>query len=98
MAGWWSTFGPPPPKNTHHPKHGEAAARLVASGDCRFGITLCGTGQGIMLPADAVGIAGECVGSAPGQRHHPTPQVTGFSHRRKRPAPSVFCCRALCAI
>jgi ribose 5-phosphate isomerase B len=25
-------------------KHGEAASRVVASGDCRFGIILCGTG------------------------------------------------------
>jgi ribose 5-phosphate isomerase B len=27
---------------------------LVASGDCRFGIILCGTGQGIMMAANKV--------------------------------------------
>jgi ribose 5-phosphate isomerase B len=31
-------LGPTTPESTHYPKHGEAAARLVASGDCRFGI------------------------------------------------------------
>ena len=31
-----------------------AAARRVASGDCRFGIILCGTGQGIMMAANKV--------------------------------------------
>ena len=34
--------------------HGEAAARLVASGDCALGIILCGTGQGIMMSANKV--------------------------------------------
>jgi len=27
---------------------------MVASGDCRFGIVLCGTGQGIMMAANKV--------------------------------------------
>jgi len=35
-------------------EQGRAAARLVASGDCRFGIILCGTGQGIMMAANKV--------------------------------------------
>lgn len=47
-------IGPTTPESTHYPKHGEAAARLVASGDCRFGIILCGTGQGIMMAANKV--------------------------------------------
>lgn len=47
-------IGPTSPESTHYPKHGEAAARLVASGDCRLGIILCGTGQGIMMAANKV--------------------------------------------
>ncbi|AWD23366.1 ribose 5-phosphate isomerase B [Pseudogemmobacter blasticus] len=47
-------IGPTTPESTHYPAHGEAAARLVASGDCRLGIILCGTGQGIMMAANKV--------------------------------------------
>ncbi len=47
-------IGPVTPESTHYPAHGEAAARRVASGDCRFGIILCGTGQGIMMAANKV--------------------------------------------
>jgi ribose 5-phosphate isomerase B len=47
-------IGPTTPESTPYPKHGEAAARLVASADCRFGIILCGTGQGIMMAANKV--------------------------------------------
>src|SRR6187549_3581786 len=53
--GWTVVdIGPTTPESTHYPKHGEAAARLVASGDCRFGIILCGSGQGIMMAANKV--------------------------------------------
>ena len=53
--GWEPVdIGPVTPESTHYPTHGEAAARLVASGDCRFGIILCGTGQGIMMAANKV--------------------------------------------
>lgn len=47
-------IGPTNTESTHYPKHGEAAARLVASGDCQLGIILCGTGQGIMMAANKV--------------------------------------------
>lgn len=47
-------IGPTTPESTHYPKHGHAAALRVASGDCRFGIILCGTGQGIMMAANKV--------------------------------------------
>ncbi|WP_037307261.1 ribose 5-phosphate isomerase B [Ruegeria halocynthiae] len=47
-------IGPTTPESTHYPKHGEAAAQRVASGDFRFGIILCGTGQGIMMAANKV--------------------------------------------
>ncbi|MEQ5869382.1 ribose 5-phosphate isomerase B [Sagittula sp. NFXS13] len=53
--GWEAVdIGPITPESTHYPEHGEAAARQVASGDCRFGIILCGTGQGIMMAANKV--------------------------------------------
>ncbi|MCU9838797.1 ribose 5-phosphate isomerase B [Ruegeria sp. WL0004] len=47
-------IGPQTPESTHYPKHGRAAAERVASGDCRLGIILCGTGQGIMMAANKV--------------------------------------------
>ncbi|MGJ8604314.1 MAG: ribose 5-phosphate isomerase B [Marivita sp.] len=47
-------IGPTSPESTHYPKHGEAAAQRVASGDCTLGIILCGTGQGIMMAANKV--------------------------------------------
>ncbi|MGL5448533.1 MAG: RpiB/LacA/LacB family sugar-phosphate isomerase, partial [Rhabdaerophilum sp.] len=47
-------IGPTTPESTHYPKHGAAAAQLVASGDYRFGIVLCGTGQGIMMAANKI--------------------------------------------
>jgi ribose 5-phosphate isomerase B len=55
-AQGWSVvdLGPTTPESTHYPRHGEAAARLVASGDCPLGIVLCGTGQGIMMAANKV--------------------------------------------
>lgn len=53
--GWTVVdIGPTTPESTPYPKHGEAAARLVASGDCRLGIILCGTGQGIMMAANKI--------------------------------------------
>lgn len=53
--GWEAVdIGPTTPESTHYPKHGEAAAREVASGDCALGIILCGTGQGIMMAANKV--------------------------------------------
>ena len=53
--GWTVVdIGPTTKESTDYPKHGEAAARMVASGDCRFGIILCGTGQGIMMAANKV--------------------------------------------
>ena len=53
--GWVAVdIGPNTTESTHYPAHGEAAARRVASGDCRFGIILCGTGQGIMMAANKI--------------------------------------------
>lgn len=47
-------IGPMTSESTHYPKHGEAAANVVASGDADLGILLCGTGQGIMMAANKV--------------------------------------------
>lgn len=47
-------IGPESPESTPYPQHGAAAARRVAEGDCRLGIVLCGTGQGIMMAANKV--------------------------------------------
>lgn len=47
-------IGPQTTESTHYPKHGRAAAERVTSGDCRLGIILCGTGQGIMMAANKV--------------------------------------------
>lgn len=53
--GWQvEDIGPQTPESVPYPHQGAAAARLVASGDCRFGIILCGTGQGIMMAANKV--------------------------------------------
>ena len=53
--GWEAVdIGPLTPESTPYPQHGQAAARLVASGDCLLGIVLCGTGQGIMMAANKV--------------------------------------------
>lgn len=47
-------IGPTTSESTPYPKHGQAAAQRVASGDCVLGIILCGTGQGIMMAANKV--------------------------------------------
>jgi ribose 5-phosphate isomerase B len=68
-------IGPTTPDSTDYPRHGEAAARLVASGDCRFGIILCGTGQGIMMVANKVkgircGVCGDPFSARMIRRHN----------------------------
>ena len=53
--GWAvNDIGPTTPESTNYPTPGEAAARLVASGDYDLGIALCGTGQGIMMAANKI--------------------------------------------
>ncbi|MDO8900740.1 MAG: ribose 5-phosphate isomerase B [Phenylobacterium sp.] len=53
--GWEAIdIGPATAESTDYPKHGEAAARRVASGDCALGIVVCGTGQGIMMAANKI--------------------------------------------
>lgn len=53
--GWEvEDIGPQTPESVPYPAQGAAAAARVASGDCLFGIILCGTGQGIMMAANKV--------------------------------------------
>lgn len=53
--GWVvEDIGPMTPESVPYPEQGAAAARRVASGAVRFGIILCGTGQGIMMAANKV--------------------------------------------
>ncbi|MEP5154052.1 ribose 5-phosphate isomerase B [Planktotalea sp.] len=47
-------IGPTTSESTHYPKHGQAAAERVVSGEFDLGILLCGTGQGIMMAANKV--------------------------------------------
>ena len=47
-------IGPMTSDSTDYPKHGKAAAEMVASGDCALGVIMCGTGQGIMMAANKV--------------------------------------------
>jgi len=61
VAGWlvehgWEVrdVGPQTTERADYPAYGEAAARLVQSGACRFGIVICGTGVGISLAANKV--------------------------------------------
>jgi ribose 5-phosphate isomerase B len=74
--GWFAVdIGPTSPQSTDYPEHGAAAARLVASGDCRFGVVLCGTGQGIMMAANKVkgvrcGVCGDTFSARMIRRHN----------------------------
>ena len=53
--GWdVQDIGPMTSESTHYPKHGREAAEIVAAGQARFGVIVCGTGQGIMMAANKV--------------------------------------------
>lgn len=49
-----SDIGPATAESTDYPKHGRAAAEMVASGAADLGVIVCGTGQGIMMAANKV--------------------------------------------
>lgn len=41
-------------ESVNYPDYGHAAAKKVASGDCKFGILICGSGIGIGIAANKV--------------------------------------------
>ncbi len=47
-------IGPATNASTDYPKHGQAAAEMITSGQADLGIIICGTGQGIMMAANKV--------------------------------------------
>ena len=50
----YKDFGTDSPESCHYPIYAARAAKAVASGECQFGILLCGTGLGIALAANKV--------------------------------------------
>ena len=50
----YKDFGTDSPESCHYPIYAARAAKAVASGECEFGILLCGTGLGIALAANKV--------------------------------------------
>ena len=53
--GWeYCDFGCDSLESCDYPVFGEAAARAVSSGECRFGIVVCTTGIGISISANKV--------------------------------------------
>ena len=98
--GWEPVdIGPTTPESTHYPQHGEAAALRISEGDCRLGIILCGTGQGIMMAANKVkGIrCGVCSDpfSARMIRAHNDAQMLAIGARVVGEGSSVGYCRCI---
>ncbi|MBQ7520126.1 MAG: ribose 5-phosphate isomerase B [Clostridia bacterium] len=50
----YKNFGTDTPDSCHYPVFAARAAHAVASGECEFGILLCGTGLGIGMAANKV--------------------------------------------
>lgn len=49
-----SDYGTDSRERCDYPVYGEKVAKAVASGECRFGVLICGTGVGISLAANKV--------------------------------------------
>lgn len=78
-------FGTDSPQSTDYPIYGKAVAEAVASGECEFGVLICGTGIGISIAANKVkGIrAAACSDpvSASLSRRHNNANVIAFGAR-----------------
>ena len=71
----YKDFGTYDTASCHYPVYAARAARAVASGECEYGILLCGTGLGIGLAANKIhGIrcvtCSEPVSAALGRQHN----------------------------
>lgn len=58
-------FGTDTSESTNYPVYGKKVADAVASGECDFGVLICGTGVGISLAANKVKGIRACVCSDP---------------------------------
>lgn len=50
----YKDFGCYSTESVDYPEYGRAAAEAVASGECQYGIVICGTGIGISITANKV--------------------------------------------
>ena len=78
-------FGCDSTQSVDYPVYGEKVGRAVASGDCKLGIVICGTGAGISLAADRVpGVRAICCSdeyTAEYTRRHNNTTVLGIGAR-----------------
>ena len=78
-------FGTDSAERTDYPIYGKRVADAVASGECRFGVLICGTGVGISLAANKVkGIRAVCCSepySAKLARQHNDANIVAFGAR-----------------
>jgi len=78
-------FGTYSPESCDYPVYAKAAAEAVASGDCEFGIIMCGTGIGMSITANKIkGIrSANCISEemAALAREHNNANVLNFGAR-----------------
>ncbi len=78
-------FGTYSPESCDYPVYAKAAAEAVASGDCDFGIIMCGTGIGMSITANKInGIrSANCISEemAALAREHNNANVLNFGAR-----------------
>lgn len=71
----YEDFGTFSNESTDYPIYAEKAARAVASGQCEFGIIVCGTGIGISIAANKVkgiraALCSDCFSAEMTRRHN----------------------------
>lgn len=87
-------FGTDSTDRTDYPIYGKKVAQAVASGECRFGILICGTGVGISLAANKVHGIRAVVCSEPYSamlsRQHNDTNILAFGARVIGPATALM--------